>query len=184
IVELDLANEQFHVLRRANELKIDPAMISEPKAIEFPTDGNVTAHAFFYEPKNPDFCAPEGELPPLLVKSHAGPTASARTSQSLAIQYWTSRGIAVLDVDYGGSTGYGRDYRERLKGKWGIVDVDDCVNAAHYLVAKGLVDPNRLMITGGSAGGYTTLCALTFRNTFKAGASHYGVSDAEALAQA
>lgn len=183
IVELDLRTGELEVLRRANDLEIDPALISEPRAIEFPTEGNLTAHAFFYKPKNPVYRAPEGELPPLLVKSHGGPTAFARTSQSLTTQYWTSRGIAVLDVDYGGSTGYGRDYRERLRGKWGIVDVDDCVNAARYLVAKGLVDPQRLMITGGSAGGYTTLCALTFRDTFKAGASHYGVSDAEALAK-
>jgi dipeptidyl aminopeptidase/acylaminoacyl peptidase len=117
------------------------------------------------------------------VQSHGGPTAAATTASSLTIQYWTSRGIAVLDVNYGGSTGYGRDYRERLKGKWGIVDVDDCVNGARYLVQRALVDGDRLMITGGSAGGYTTLCALTFRRTFNAGASHYGVSDAEALAK-
>jgi dipeptidyl aminopeptidase/acylaminoacyl peptidase len=183
IVELDLASDEIHVLRRGNDLKIDPALISEPQAIEFPTEDNLTAHAFFYAPKNPEYRAPEGELPPLLVKSHGGPTSSARTSQSPSIQYWTSRGVAVLDVDYGGSTGYGRAYRERLRGKWGIVDVDDCVNAARYLVAKGVVDSQRLMITGGSAGGYTTLCALTFRDTFRAGASHYGVSDAEALAK-
>ncbi|PYS72404.1 MAG: peptidase, partial [Acidobacteria bacterium] len=116
-------------------------------------------------------------------KSHGGPTSSATTSLSLMIQYWTSRGFAVLDVNYGGSTGYGRQYRERLNKKWGIVDVDDCVNGARFLANRGEVDPKRLVITGGSAGGYTTLCALTFRKTFKAGASHFGVSDAEALAR-
>jgi len=118
-----------------------------------------------------------------LVMSHGGPTSAAATALSLSIQYWTSRGIAVLDVNYGGSTGYGRAYRERLKDNWGIVDVDDCVNGARDLVGKGEVDGERLMITGGSAGGYTTLCALTFRDTFNAGASHFGVSDAEALAK-
>jgi dipeptidyl aminopeptidase/acylaminoacyl peptidase len=118
-----------------------------------------------------------------LVKSHGGPTAAASTAQSLSVQYWTSRGIAVLDVNYGGSTGYGREYRERLNDKWGIVDVDDCLNGALYLAQTGQVDRERMMITGGSAGGYTTLCALTFRDTFKAGGSHFGVSDAEALAR-
>ena len=115
--------------------------------------------------------------------SHGGPTSSSSASLKYSIQYWTSRGIAVLDVNYGGSSGYGRAYRERLKGQWGIVDVDDCVNGARYLVAGGEVDSNRLAIRGGSAGGYTTLCALTFRDAFKAGASHYGISDLEALAR-
>ena len=136
-----------------------------------------------YPPQNPDYQAPENERPPLIVKSHGGPTASATTALALSVQYWTSRGFAVLDVNYGGSTGYGRQYRERLNSKWGIVDVDDCVNGARYLVNRGEVDSNRLVITGGSAGGYTTLCALTFRKAFKAGASHFGVSDVEALAR-
>ena len=117
------------------------------------------------------------------MKSHGGPTAATSASFNPSIQYWTSRGIAVLDVNYGGSTGYGRAYRERLKGKWGIVDIDDCVNGAKFLVAKGLADPEKLAIDGGSAGGYTTLGALTFRDVFKAGASYYGVSDMGALAQ-
>lgn len=183
IVSLELSSNRIEILRRSNTLEIDSGYISRPQAIEFPTEEGQTAHAFFYPPQNADFRGPEDELPPLLVKSHGGPTAAAGTSLSWTIQFWTSRGIAVLDVNYGGSTGYGRSYRERLKGKWGIVDVDDCVNGARHLVDKGLVDPERLMITGGSAGGYTTLCALTFRETFKAGASHYGVSDAEALAR-
>jgi dipeptidyl aminopeptidase/acylaminoacyl peptidase len=183
IVRLDLNTRAFEVLRRSNNLNIDAGYFSYPRAIEFPTTGGLTAHGFFYPPRNVDYRAPDGELPPLLVKSHGGPTSAAATALSLSIQYWTSRGIGVLDVNYGGSTGYGRAYRERLKDQWGVVDVDDCANGARHLVLQGEVDTNRLMITGGSAGGYTTLCALTFRDTFKAGASHYGVSDAEALAK-
>ena len=183
IVKLDLETRAFEVVRRSSSLEIDPAYLSTPRAVEFPTEDGRTAHGFFYPPKNRDYSATVGELPPLLVESHGGPTAAAATALSLGIQYWTSRGIAVLDVNYGGSTGFGRAYRERLKDKWGIVDVDDCANGARYLVGQGQVDGDRLMITGGSAGGYTTLCALTFRNTFNAGASHYGVSDAEALAK-
>jgi dipeptidyl aminopeptidase/acylaminoacyl peptidase len=183
IVRLDRQTGNPEVLRRSNNLEIDPAYFSIPQPIQFPTSDGLSANAFFYPPANRDFVAPEGELPPLLVQSHGGPTAAATTASSLTIQYWTSRGIAVLDVNYGGSTGFGREYRERLKGKWGIVDVDDCANGARHLVQRARVDGDRLMITGGSAGGYTTLCALTFRRTFNAGASHYGVSDAEALAK-
>jgi dipeptidyl aminopeptidase/acylaminoacyl peptidase len=183
ITTFDVATGQFETLRRANEQEVYPQYFSVPRAIEFPTEAGLTAHGFFYPPQNPDFRAPDGEKPPLIVKSHGGPTAAASTALSLSIQYWTSRGFAVLDVNYGGSTGYGRQYRERLNKKWGLVDVDDCVNGAKYLVDRGEVDGNRLIITGGSAGGYTTLCALTFRDAFKAGASHFGVSDAEALAR-
>ncbi len=183
IVRLDLNTRTLDVLRRSNNLDIHAGYLSSPRAIEFPTTDGLTAHGFFYPPQNLDYRAPGGERPPLLVKSHGGPTSAAATALSLTIQYWTSRGIGVLDVNYGGSTGYGRAYRERLKDQWGVVDVDDCANGARHLVSQGEVDGNRLMITGGSAGGYTTLCALTFRDTFKAGASHYGVSDAEALAK-
>jgi dipeptidyl aminopeptidase/acylaminoacyl peptidase len=183
ITRFDLATGQFETLRRANEQEVYPQYFSVPRAIEFPTEAGLTAHGFFYPPQNPEFRAPDGEKPPLIVKSHGGPTAAASTALSLSIQYWTSRGFAVLDVNYGGSTGYGRQYRERLNKKWGLVDVDDCVNGAKYLVDRGEVDGKRLIITGGSAGGYTTLCALTFRNAFRAGASHFGVSDAEALAR-
>ena len=183
IVRMDLASTKFEILRRSMNIELDAKYISQPRAVEFPTEGGLTAHGFYYAPKNDDFVAPAGELPPLLVMSHGGPTAAAATAMSLTIQYWTSRGIAVLDMNYGGSTGFGREYRDRLKPTWGIVDVDDCANGARHLVKTGEVDSSRLMITGGSAGGYTTLCALTFRNTFKAGASHYGVSDAEALAK-
>ncbi|MGI9164878.1 MAG: S9 family peptidase [Pyrinomonadaceae bacterium] len=183
IVRFDLNTESFEVLRRSNNLDIDAGYFSVPRAIEFQTSDGLTAHGFYYPPQNPDFCAPGGERPPLLVKSHGGPTSAAATALSLTIQYWTSRGIAVLDVNYGGSTGYGRVYRERLKDQWGLVDVNDCSNGARHLVSQGKVDGNRLMITGGSAGGYTTLCAITFKDTFKAGASHYGVSNAELLAR-
>jgi dipeptidyl aminopeptidase/acylaminoacyl peptidase len=183
IVSLNLATKGFEVLRRSRETAVDAGYLAEPRAIEFPTNGDLTAHGYFYPPRNRDYAAPANEKPPLIVMSHGGPTSASSASLKYAIQYWTSRGIAVLDVNYGGSSGYGREYRERLKGKWGIVDVDDCVNGARYLVAHGEVDGNRLAIRGGSAGGYTTLCALTFRDTFKAGASHYGISDLEALAR-
>ncbi|HBL13170.1 MAG TPA: peptidase, partial [Cyanobacteria bacterium UBA11162] len=182
VVEMDLATREIEVLRQSSELKIDAGYLSIPQAIAFPTENNLTAYAFFYPPQNQDYIAPKGEKPPLIVKSHGGPTASASNTFNLKIQYWTSRGFAVVDVNYGGSTGYGREYRQRLKDRWGIVDVDDCANAAKYLAEKGLVDGERLAIAGGSAGGYTTLCALTFRDSFKAGASYYGVSDLEALA--
>jgi dipeptidyl aminopeptidase/acylaminoacyl peptidase len=181
IVSFDLGTREFQTLQQANKLTLDPGYLSAPQAIEFPTANGLTAYGFFYAPQNKDFSAPAGETPPLLVMSHGGPTAMTTATLDLEIQFWTSRGIAVLDVNYGGSTGFGRAYRERLSGNWGVVDIDDCVNGARFLAAQGLVDGNRLAITGGSAGGYTTLCALTFRDAFKAGASHYGVSDLIAL---
>ncbi|MBN1886652.1 MAG: S9 family peptidase [Thermoflexales bacterium] len=183
VVRYDLDRRQVEVLRRSNNLALDEGYLSYPQAIEFPTENGLAAHAFFYSPRNADYAAPAGDRPPLLVMSHGGPTSAASTTLDPAIQYWTSRGIAVLDVNYGGSTGYGRAYRQRLKEQWGIVDVDDCVNGARYLVERGEVDGSRLAIRGGSAGGYTTLAALTFREVFKAGASYYGVSDLEALAR-
>ena len=182
VISLDLETKDWTVLKQSSELNLDARYLSVPEAIDFPTENGLTAHAWYYPPKNPDYQAPETDLPPLLVKSHGGPTAAAGNSLSLKIQYWTSRGFAYLDVNYGGSTGYGRAYRQRLDHQWGIVDVDDCVNGAKFLVQEGKADPNKLAISGGSAGGYTTLAALTFRQTFKAGASHYGVSDLEALA--
>ena len=181
VIKLDLENGRESVLKRSAELEIDSGYLSPPEAIAFSTTNNLTAHAWYYPPQNQDFCVPSGELPPLVVKSHGGPTAAASVDLNLRIQYWTSRGFGYLDVNYGGSIGYGRQYRQRLDGKWGIVDVDDCVNAAKYLVDRGEVDGDRLVITGSSAGGYTTLAALTFRDTFKAGASYYGVSDLEIL---
>jgi len=181
IIDFDLTTRTPAVLQRANNIEVDRGYISEAQAIEFPTENGLIAHGFFYPPKNADFSGPADEKPPLLVKSHGGPTAATTAVLAFSIQYWTSRGIAVLDVNYGGSTGYGTEYRRRLNGTWGIIDVDDCVNGAKFLVAEGKVDGDRLMIDGGSAGGYTTLCALTFRDVFKAGASHFGVSDLEVL---
>ena len=181
IVRYDAATRQFSVVYHSRSMTIDPGYVSTPQAIEFPTTNDLKAHAFFYAPRNRDFTAPQGERPPLMVISHGGPTSATNATLSLAVQFWTTRGFAVVDVNYGGSTGYGREYRQRLYGQWGVVDVDDCVNAAKYLLKAGLVDGNRFAIRGGSAGGYTTLCALTFRDVFKAGASYYGVSDLEAL---
>ncbi|MEX6779551.1 prolyl oligopeptidase family serine peptidase [Limnospira fusiformis] len=182
LVQLDLNAGEMNVVRSSTEIDLDPGYLSVPEPIEFPTENGQSAYGFFYPPQNKDYVAPETEKPPLLVKSHGGPTAATSSSLNLKIQYWTSRGFAVLDVNYGGSTGYGREYRQRLQGNWGIVDVADCVNGAKFLAAQGLVDGDRMAIAGGSAGGYTTLCALTFHDVFKAGASYYGVSDLEALA--
>lgn len=182
VVKLDLNTEKLEILCQSSDIEIDPQYLSIPEAIAFPSSHGV-AYGWYYPPRNKDFQAPQGELPPLLVKSHGGPTAAASASFNLRIQYWTSRGFAFLDVNYGGSTGYGRAYRECLNYNWGVVDVEDCVNGAEYLKQQGQVDPEKLAIAGGSAGGYTTLAALTFYDLFKAGASYYGVSDLEALAQ-
>lgn len=181
LVQLDLDSGRMEVLRRSSQVDLDPGYLSLPRAVEFPTENGLTAHAFFYAPRNADYVGPPDQRPPLVVISHGGPTSATTSALRLSIQYWTSRGIAVLDVNYGGSTGYGRAYRQRLAGQWGVVDVDDCVNGARYLVQQDEVDGDRLIIRGGSAGGYTTLCALTFRDVFQAGASYYGVSDLEAL---
>ncbi len=183
VIKLDLETGREEILRRTGDLEIDPGYLSLPEAIAFPTTNDLMAYAWYYPPQNEDYAAPEGELPPVIVKSHGGPTAAASVNLSLRIQYWTSRGFGYLDVNYGGSIGYGREYRQRLDGNWGLVDVDDCVNAAQYLVEQQRVDGDRLVITGSSAGGYTTLAALTFRDTFKAGASYYGISDLEILAK-
>ena len=183
VARLDLETLSIEVLRRTGELDIDEGYISVPESIEFPTEGGLTAHALYYPPENRDYKAPKGALPPLIVKSHGGPTSAATTTLSWGIQYWTSRGFALVDVNYGGSTGYGREYMRGLIGRWGVVDVDDCVNAARHLVDQGLVDGERLAIRGGSAGGYTTLCAMAFRDIFKAGASYYGLSDLEAFVE-
>jgi dipeptidyl aminopeptidase/acylaminoacyl peptidase len=182
VMTIDMRSGDTEVVKRGSDVEVDPGYISPAQPIEFPTTGGQTAHALYYAPKNRDYAAPEGERPPLVVFSHGGPSGATSGSLSLSIQFWTSRGIAVVDVNYGGSTGYGREYRERLKGTWGITDIDDCVNAAQYLADQGLADSNRLAIRGGSAGGYTTLAALTFRDVFAAGASYYGVADLEGLA--
>jgi len=169
--------QRTHKILQNKPSPIEEKLISRPKHITFPTDDNDTAYAFYYAPTITD----STQKPPLLVISHGGPTAATTTEFNLEIQYWTSRGFAVLDVNYRGSTGYGKAYREKLNGQWGIADVQDCVNAAKYLAEKNLVDANKMMIRGRSAGGYTTLCALTFYDIFAAGASYYGVSDCELL---
>jgi len=183
VVVIDPEGGGVQVLRRSQDLELDPGYLSVPEPIEFPTAGGRTAHALYYPPANRDFRGPDGERPPLVVASHGGPTAGVDSELHVGYQLFTSRGFAVVDVDYGGSTGYGRAYRRRLDGQWGIVDVEDCVAAARHLAERGQVDPARLAIRGGSAGGYTTLCALTFRDDFAAGASYYGVADAAALAR-
>ena len=183
VVQLDLATRKTERLQRSSQIEVDREYLSTPESIEFPTESGLTAHAFFYAPNNRDYTASADEKPPLLVVSHGGPTSASATTFKPMFQYWTSRGFGVLDVNYGGSTGYGRAYRERLNGQWGVVDVDDCINGARYLIERGKADPERLIIRGGSAGGYTTLAALVFRNFFKAGASYYGISDLEALEQ-
>jgi dipeptidyl aminopeptidase/acylaminoacyl peptidase len=179
VARIEIASGRRETLRTSLEAPIPIEYVSMPQAIEFPTEGGLTAHAFFYPPTNPDYEATRDEAPPLVVESHGGPTDAAVAVFSLGVQYWTSRGFGLVDVDYGGSTGYGRAYRERLNGQWGVVDLQDCVHAARYLVERGEADPERLLITGGSAGGYTTICALTFTDVFAAGTTYFGVADLE-----
>jgi dipeptidyl aminopeptidase/acylaminoacyl peptidase len=183
VVRLDLKTRKTEALRRSASAKVDEASISRPELVEFPTEGGKTAFGIYYPPRSADYTGPQDERAPLIVRSHGGPTSAFVPAFGLATLFWTSRGFGVLDINYGGSTGYGREYRQRLNDKWGIVDVDDCVNGAKYLAQRGAVDGERLAITGGSAGGYTTLAALAFRDAFKAGSSHYGVSDLSALAR-
>jgi dipeptidyl aminopeptidase/acylaminoacyl peptidase len=180
---LDLDDGRVEELRSSFTLPLEEGLVAEAETIEFASAGGRRAHAFVFAPRHPRCAGPRGERPPLLVKSHGGPTSATAPSLRLAIQYWTSRGFAVVDVNYGGSTGYGRAYRNLLRGQWGIVDVEDCLAAARHLADAGLADPRRLCISGGSAGGFTTLCALTFHDLFAAGTSHYGVGDLEALAR-
>jgi dipeptidyl aminopeptidase/acylaminoacyl peptidase len=177
---IDLAGGR-KVLTKSIENLPEVGYLSVPQSIRYPSMQGRTAYAFYYPPTNADFSAPAGELPPLMVIGHGGPTSMASSTLKLATQFWTSRGIAVLDVNYGGSSGFGRAYRDLLKGQWGVVDVEDCVAGAQYLADQGLVDRERLVIRGGSAGGLTTLCALEFFDVFKAGASYYGVSDLKGL---
>jgi dipeptidyl aminopeptidase/acylaminoacyl peptidase len=181
VIRIDPISQHFEVVQPGSKVDHGPEFISAPRSIEYSTSDGKRAYAFFYEPKNPKFRGPGDTLPPLIVKSHGGPTSSARCHLQLEIQYWTSRGFALVDVNYGGSTGFGRTYRERLDGSWGIVDTADCIAAAQYLVDQGWVDGERLIIRGGSAGGFTTLSALTFHDVFAAGASYYGVPDLKAL---
>jgi dipeptidyl aminopeptidase/acylaminoacyl peptidase len=188
IVSLDLGSGQHTVLTKATEIleRADLHLadyLTKVEIVEFPTTDGETAFGLFYPPRNPDYAGASGERPPLLVKCHGGPTSAASSTLNLGIQFWTSRGIAVLDVNYRGSTGFGRAYRDRLRLSWGVVDVDDCVHGARFLAEHERVDGKRCVISGGSAGGYTTLAALTFHDFFQGGASYYGVSDATALAR-
>jgi dipeptidyl aminopeptidase/acylaminoacyl peptidase len=186
IISFNPETGQTDVLKASSNASDDSSVaqhFSHAEPIEFPSGNGRTAHGLYYPVVNAEYQGPEDERPPLLVKCHGGPTASASGVLSLQTQFWTSRGIAVLDVNYGGSTGFGRAYRESLDGNWGIVDVEDCVAGARHLAEKGLVDGNRCVITGGSAGGFTVLAALTFHDFFRGGASHYGVSDLAVLAQ-
>jgi dipeptidyl aminopeptidase/acylaminoacyl peptidase len=183
IIEYDLKKKEISVVRKANKLSIDEENISIGESLSFPVDEENKAHAFFYKPKNKEFIGLDKEQPPLIVMSHGGPTGESHNGLKMVAQFFTSRGFAVLDVNYGGSSGHGRAYRQRLNKEWGIVDVNDCSKAALYVAEQGWVDKERLAIRGGSAGGFTTLAALAFTDVFKAGASHYGVSDLEALAK-
>ena len=183
IVHLDLETRSNRILRESARDSLDSALISVPEAIRVPVADGEEVPAFLYAPANPAARGSAGERPPLIVKSHGGPTAAARPQLDLRTQFFTSRGFAVVDVNYRGSTGFGRAYRDRLRGEWGVLDVADCVDVARELSASGRVDAERLAISGGSAGGFTTLCALTFHEFFRAGASHYGIGDLEALAQ-
>jgi len=183
VVSFNASKHRFETLRRSTATTPHADYLSAPEAMEFKTTRGESAHAFFYAPANRDFAAPAGERPPLLVLSHGGPTAAASPALNLKLQYWTSRGFAVLDVNYRGSSGFGRTYRRALYGQWGIADVEDCVHAAWHVLERGHTDSTRLAIRGGSAGGYTTLCVLAFHDTFRAGAVYYGVSDLEALAR-
>ncbi len=182
LARIDFTEEGVEILAQSIDDLPDEANLSVPINLEFPSNGR-TAYAFFYPPRNADVAAPDGEKPPVIVISHGGPTGMTVNTLKLATQFWTSRGFGVLDVNYGGSTGFGRAYRDLLRGQWGIVDVQDCVAGARALVERGLADNDRLIIRGGSAGGLTTLCALTFHDVFKVGASYYGVSDLKGLDQ-
>jgi dipeptidyl aminopeptidase/acylaminoacyl peptidase len=183
VVTVDIETGAVTIVRRPSPAAIEPPYISLAEAITFPSAGGLNVHALFYPPTNADFTAPADEKPPLIVQVHGGPTAGASSSLSLANQFWTSRGFAIVDVDYGGSTGYGRAYRQRLNGKWGVVDVEDVVAAVKFLAGQGRVDAGRVAIHGGSAGGFTVLAALSQSDVFKAGASFYGVADLGALAR-
>jgi len=183
IVKLDMATREWEVLRESNDARLNEAYFSIPREIEFPTRHRRKAYAFYYPPRNPDFRGRKGEKPPLVVKAHGGPTHAAAPTFDLQIQFFTSRGFAVLDVNYGGSTGYGREYRGRLNGTWGMIDVEDCANGAKHLCSRNLADRKKLFIRGGSAGGYTTLASLAFIKLYRAGACYYGISDLEAWAK-
>jgi len=177
VIELDLDSGDRKILRRSTEVKLDERYISVAQPVDFPGADGLNSHGFYYAPANSDFSGPDDELPPLVVFVHGGPTAHVSPSLDLQVQLFTSRGIAVVDLNYGGSTGYGREYQDRLRGRWGEIDVEDSAAAARYLGDRGDIDLARVQITGGSAGGYTTLMALAVRDEFASGVSYYGVAD-------
>jgi len=179
LVRIDLGTGAVETVRSSTEARIEDRYLSRAERIEVPTARGLTAHALYYAPVNSDAAPPAGEKPPLLVRCHGGPTSAASSTLDHETQFWTSRGFAFVDVNHGGSTGYGRAYRERLNGQWGVVDVEDCEAAARYLIERGLADPRRVAIRGGSAGGYTTLRALEHSRVFRAGASYFGIGDVE-----
>ncbi len=183
LYRLQVATYEVSLVHHPSSVEIEDEYISVPEPFDFSSEGDKRAHAFFYPPKNASYRGPEGSRPPLIVTVHGGPTSAAAVQLHLERSYWTSRGFAVADVNYSGSAGYGRSYRDRLKGRLGEIDVFDCVQAARYLAEQEIVDSERLIITGGSAGGYVVLCALAFHDVFTAGASYYGVADAAALAE-
>jgi dipeptidyl aminopeptidase/acylaminoacyl peptidase len=183
VVRLDLSSGQFETLRASREVTLDPATLSRPEAVQFPTAGEQPAHALFYPPANAEVEGPAGEKPPVIIVIHGGPTSAASAVLNLAVQFWTSRGFAVADVNYRGSSGFGRAYRRLLNGAWGVADVEDCAAVVRWLDRSGRVDGSRALIRGGSAGGFTTLAALAFTDAFAAGASHFGVADLELLAR-
>ncbi len=183
VITVDIETGEAEVVRRPSPATLDRGHISIARPITFAGSGGRETHALYYPPTNADFIAPAGEAPPLIVQAHGGPTGQASSAFSLSNQFWTNRGFAIVDVDYGGSSGWGRAYRQRLNGAWGIVDVEDVIAAVRHLVAKGLADPARVAIHGGSAGGFTVLAALSQSDVFSAGASFYGVADLAALAR-
>jgi len=183
VVTIDVATGAHAVVRRPSPAAVPADCISKAEAITFASASGRQAHALYYPPANAAFAAPAGEKPPLIVQAHGGPTAGASAAFSLSVQYWTSRGFALVDVDYGGSTGYGRAYRQLLNGQWGVVDVEDVIAAARHLADAGRVDARRIAIHGGSAGGFTVLAALSQSDVFAAGGDFYGVADLEALAR-
>ena len=178
---VEVSGGASRVLRSSSQEHLSDDLISVAQAVSWTSSDGETVHGFYYAPKNPEFTAPEGSLPPLLVNVHGGPTSSARPGLSIAVQYWTSRGFAFLDVNYRGSTGYGRKYRQRLNGHWGVLDVQDCAEGAQYLVSQGLADPERIAIRGRSSGGYTVLSALADSDVFTAGTSLFGIGDLKLL---
>lgn len=184
LISLDLKTSQFQILKESFKAEIDPNYISKPEEVTYPSEKTDTGYAFYYPPKNPQFKGKENEKPPLIVRAHGGPNGRAYPILTLEVIYWTSRGFGFVDVNYSGSSGYGRAYLQRLYGKWGILDVADCMSAAQKLVDQGKADSKRLIIKGGSAGGYTTLCAVTYHHLFSAGASYFGISDLVLLEEA